>query len=52
MVYSVLNIVKISIVVKYFVSNAKFNKKSVTFAQKLTEKIETNQYLKLFNLKN
>ena len=43
MVYSVLNIVKISTDVKYFVSNAKFNKKSVTFAQKCIEKIETNR---------
>ena len=29
--------------VKYLVSNAKINKKSVTFAQKCFEKIETNQ---------
>ncbi len=28
---------------KYFVSDAKFNKKSVTFAQKCVEKIETNR---------
>ena len=52
MVYSVLNIVKTSSDVKYFVSNAKFNKKSVTFARKYSEKIETNRYLILFNLKN
>lgn len=43
MVYNSLIPIIIYSEIKYLLYDAKFNKKSVTFAQKWSEKIQTNQ---------
>ena len=43
MVYKSLNMSCLGCEIKYFIPHAKINKKSVTFAQKCFEKIETNR---------